>query len=142
MTKGTISVTIDGEVIEYHRAKGTKLSGTVNDYLKALMGTEVEKVDLNSKINELEADLAKAKLERQQSEQVLKTKVHLQLADEFKEDVLALRDLFYRKEGGSQFAKKRYFEEFQAAKQKYDISAARLVAMITGQREINYEASK
>lgn len=135
MTKTNINLTIDAEVIEYHRAKRTELSKTVNDYLVALMGKEAEKVDFDARINELQGDLAKAMLERKQHEMVLSSQAGQARKDEMRSDVLALVDLNKRR-GNDLFAAKKYEEGMQSARKKYGLHMAELLAMVEGRKGV------
>lgn len=137
MAKGIMSVTVDGEVLDYHRARGTNLSKTVNDYLKALMGDELKKTDnVGELINKLETDLAKAKLEQAQREQVIKVQAEQAQKEEFKDDIEYLRELYRKKEEGSKLAEKRYFEALNKIKEVYGLNSAQVLDYITYKKAV------
>lgn len=135
MSKSMVSITVDNEIIEYHRAKGLNISKTVNDYLHSLMGEAVDKTDLNSKIDGLRADLAKAQLEKKQYEAVLKAKAEDSNKEELKEAVLQLADLNKRR-SGDRLAGASYGKLMGETCKRFGLHRAALLAMVEGRKAI------
>lgn len=71
-----VNVTVDQEVYLYHKQRGTKLSQTVNDFLKGLMlinqennSLDLEQAKLDSLKKDFQEQMIKVSLAREQAEQ-------------------------------------------------------------------------
>jgi hypothetical protein len=133
MAKSIISCSIDTEVIEYHRKKGTPISPTVNEYLKALMGENIEKVDFGKQMSSLEAELAKVKLEKAKHEAAIQVKMKQEQKDEFKADVLALIQL-HKEKDEKKSMERVFFKRCAEVCEKHDLQRAELLAYVEGRK--------
>jgi len=133
--KAQLNLTVDVDTIKYHRAKGTNISQVVGEYLKGLMGDQVEEISLDSRINELEADLAKTKLQKQQYELTLQQKANDLKKEEFKEHVADLAQLNKRRLS-SKIAEKDFLEKFEWFIKQYGLNRGDALAYIEGRRRL------
>lgn len=136
MTKTTISATIDAEVAEYHRAKGTNVSQSINDYLKALMGESVgQSKNFGKLIIGLEADLAKMRMEQKQHEQVFKAKAEEDNKEVFRSEIMSLVE-WNKKRLTSKHAQKMYHEGMQRVKDRHGLHMADVLAYVEGRKAL------
>ena len=133
--KAQLNLTVDVDTIKYHRAKGTNISQVVGEYLKGLMGDQVEEISLDSRINELEADLAKTKLQKQQYELTLQQKANELKKEEFKECINDLAQLNKRRLS-SKIAEKDFLEKFEWFIKQYGLNRGDALAYIEGRRRL------
>lgn len=136
MAKGQMNVAVDGDVLDYHRAKHTNLSKTVNDYLRALMGVEMDstKAFNEERMAELEKELAMERTKKIEYEQVLKTQATEREQTDFKTDIAELREIHKQWQAGSKYHERLYVEKFQASMDKYKINRAELLAYVEGKK--------
>lgn len=132
MTKTTVTITLDVEVIERLRNSNINVSKTCNEYLASYFVKIKRKADLQKEIQTKESELAviKSKLA---SERIKDTKLkEKQLSNKLKQEIKALQALYKQKENGSIFAKEEFKKKLDFVCQEFNLELSDVVRKISG----------
>lgn len=131
--KVQVNLTIDYNILKYHKSAGTNISRKCEDYLKALMGSSSDKVLKNKQlIDSLKDQLAKAEAEQAAYAAAKKVKHERLLKEDFKGEIQKLQRLNKRKQECNAIAKKEFAELFEKIVVNYGLSRAETLAYVEG----------
>ena len=137
--KRIMNMSIDSNVADYHLTKNRgHVSSMVEDYLRALMGSEYDEglKDKTGLIAAAEADLAKLRTEQLHFQKEKELQYKKELTEELKIVVDRMRTLYTRVIDGDKEAQKEYYPLFEKAIRVNSLSRRQLLDYIEGKKEV------
>lgn len=138
--KYRIQLTVDGDVIDYHKAKGTNMSQEAEAYFRALMGKEEnDPIQItDDAIKKLNEDLAKMKVERARAEALKQSQQKEDMKEALKLDVESMKVQFRKAEAEpNSWEASQYKKNFKVFKAKYKLGHKEAMDYACGIKEVD-----